>query len=95
MSSDLYVRRKQGRGTQPVVARTLAFCLLLVSHRLWCEGKAPTRESSIHTVVTTECTPYFDWQVLGLWYRQAFPDAVSVVPQICGKSQISLFMTKG
>lgn len=24
---------------------------------------------SIHTVVTTECTPYFDWQVLGLWYR--------------------------
>ena len=58
---------------QPLVTGALGLCLLLVSQILQCEGKAPSRESSIHTVVTTECTPYFDWQVLGLWYRQASP----------------------
>ncbi|CAK0787343.1 hypothetical protein CVIRNUC_010562 [Coccomyxa viridis] len=68
MSSNLYRRRRQRRGMQPSVAGALAFCLLLVSQILQCEGKASSRESSIHTVVTTECTPYFDWQVLGLWY---------------------------
>ena len=33
------------------------------------EGRAPKRGASIHTVITTECTPYFDWQSLGLEYR--------------------------
>ena len=82
MSSKLYGERTQGRGLQPLVAGALVFCLLLVSHRLQCEGKASSRESSIHTVVTTECTPYFDWQVLGLWYRQACLVDLLKVPQI-------------
>ena len=67
---------------QPLVAGALAFCLLSVSVIQQCEGRAPSRESSIHTVVTTECTPYFDWQVLGLWYRQAPPVNLLKVPQI-------------
>ena len=25
--------------------------------------------ASVHTVITTECTAYFDWQSLGLVYR--------------------------
>ena len=33
------------------------------------EGRAPKKGASIHTVITTECTPYFDWQSLGLLYR--------------------------
>ena len=81
MSSALYVRRRQRRGMQPMPAGALVFCLLFVSQTLQCEGKAPSRESSIHTVVTTECTPYFDWQVLGLWYRQAPPVDLLIVPQ--------------
>ncbi len=46
----------------------LAFCMVAISLQLIGLTEAASRES-IHTVVTTECTPYFDWQVLGLWYR--------------------------
>jgi hypothetical protein len=34
------------------------------------EGRAPRKGASVHTVITTECTTYFDWQSLGLLYRQ-------------------------
>ncbi|CAL5222328.1 g4674 [Coccomyxa viridis] len=41
--------------------------MVAISLQLIGLTEAASRES-IHTVVTTECTPYFDWQVLGLWY---------------------------
>ena len=47
---------------------TSVFCMLVLSLQLTNLAGAASRDS-IHTVVTTECTPYFDWQVLGLWYR--------------------------
>ncbi len=50
----------------------LAFCMVAISLQLIGLTEAASRES-IHTVVTTECTPYFDWQVLGLWYRRSLP----------------------
>ncbi len=64
----LSTRRAQKRGLLKAVPSTFAIYVLVLSLALFRAAEAGNRES-IHTVVTTECTPYFDWQVLGLWYR--------------------------
>lgn len=38
--------------------------------------------ASVHTVITTECSAYFDWQSLGLVYRYAVSTSASLLP-IC------------
>lgn len=70
MDTEEHVHKRRGRrkgGSQAMPSR-LAFCMVAISLQLIGLTEAASRES-IHTVVTTECTPYFDWQVLGLWYR--------------------------
>lgn len=47
------------------VELSLCLCLLAVTV-LAQDPKAPG--PSMHTVFTTECTPYFNWQTLGLLY---------------------------
>lgn len=49
-----------------------AALLLLCQHKAASKSQ-PDRKASVHTVITTECTPYFDWQILGLAYRSAHP----------------------
>ncbi|EIE24386.1 hypothetical protein COCSUDRAFT_40799 [Coccomyxa subellipsoidea C-169] len=44
-----------------------ATLLLLSQHRAAAKSQ-PQRKATVHTVITTECTPYFDWQILGLVY---------------------------
>ncbi|BDA42986.1 Peptidyl serine alpha-galactosyltransferase [Coccomyxa sp. Obi] len=44
-----------------------AALLLLCQHKAASKTQ-PDRTASVHTVITTECTPYFDWQILGLVY---------------------------
>jgi hypothetical protein len=41
---------------------------LLVTTRCY-EATAKSAIPSVHTVITTECSTYFDWQMLGLAYR--------------------------
>ena len=60
-----YTRRRR---LLPAMHRVFALCVLVLSPALF-RVPAAAKQESIHTVVTTECTPYFDWQVLGLWYR--------------------------
>ena len=49
--------------------RSLLAALLLLGHTCWPEALAePWPEPSVHTVFTTECTPYFNWQTLGLLF---------------------------
>ena len=60
-----YIRRRR---LLPAMHRAFALCVLVLSPALF-RVPAAAKQESIHTVVTTECTPYFDWQVLGLWYR--------------------------
>ena len=60
--------------------RAFALSVLVLSPALF-KVPAAANQESIHTVVTTECTPYFDWQVLGLWYRYcSFQSAQAAVP---------------
>ena len=47
------------------IARWLA-ALLLIAHRLLARAQAPA--ATLHTVFTTECGQYFNWQTLGLMY---------------------------
>ena len=47
------------------IARWLA-ALLLLAHRLLARAQAPA--ATLHTVFTTECGQYFNWQTLGLMY---------------------------
>ena len=70
MDTEARFQRRRGRrkgGPQAMPSRSI-LCLVAISLQLIGLTEAASRES-IHTVVTTECTPYFDWQVLGLWYR--------------------------
>ncbi len=64
----LHRRRGRKKGGSHAIPISSAFCMLVLSLQLTRLAGAASRDS-IHTVVTTECTPYFDWQVLGLWYR--------------------------
>ena len=48
------------------------------------QGQAPAE--TLHTVFTTECTPYFNWQSLGLLYshrRQERPGSCPHVQSSC------------
>jgi hypothetical protein len=43
-------------------------------------------KATVHTVITTECSPYFDWQILGLVYRSVpsfFASTVTTRPARC------------
>ena len=70
MDTEPHFHRRRGRrkGGQQAMPSRLTLCMVAISLQLIGLIEAASRES-IHTVVTTECTPYFDWQVLGLWYR--------------------------
>lgn len=43
-----------------------AAVVLLAASSSVAQGQAPAE--TLHTVFTTECTPYFNWQSLGLLY---------------------------
>jgi hypothetical protein len=60
-----------------------AMCLLVLSPVLF-RMPAAAKQETIHTVVTTECTPYFDWQVLGLWYRYSHLQNAQTTTLHCG-----------
>lgn len=64
----LWTPSTQRRGLLPAMHRAFALSMLVLSPALF-RVPAAAKQEGIHTVVTTECTPYFDWQVLGLWYR--------------------------
>ena len=49
-----------------------AALLLLSQHRAAAKNQLESK-ATVHTVITTECSPYFDWQILGLVYRSVPP----------------------
>ena len=54
-----------------LVGAFMCAALLLLCQDKVASKTQPGRKASVHTVITTECTPYFDWQILGLAYRSA------------------------